>query len=489
MMSRAVWRKLSLGSSSFTGGKYFVRSLATCEASRPKVITEIPGPKSKALKEQMDVVHQASSVKFFGNYDESFGNYLVDADNNCLLDMFMQISSLSLGYNHPELITSMSNFSFLSASCSRPALGSFPRHDFPTTVKEALISIAPKGLSSAQTMLCGSSANENAIKTAFIWYETQRRGGPPTQEDLESCMVQKPPGTPQLSVLSFQGGFHGRTLAMLSVTRSKPIHKVDMPAFNWPVAKYPRYRYPLADNVDYNRKQDSDCLKSVEALIDERKRSGCDVAAVLVEPIQSEGGDHYGSAEFFRQLQRITNERGIVFIVDEVQTGGGGTGSFWAHDFWNLDTPPDIVTFSKKLMIGGYFYAQHLKIQEPYRIYNTWMGDPAKLFLLRKSIEIIKRDKLIENVKEVGTTFQNGLRQLQSKYYEKMSNVRGLALFCAFDMISAQKRDELMNKCLQNGLLVGGCGESAIRFRPALIFGEKHAEIALDILDKSLQMV
>lgn len=466
-----------------------VQTLATSEPTGPCVDTAVPGPKSIALKKKMDVVHQAPSVKFFVNYEKSFGNYLVDADNNTFLDVFMQISSLSLGYNHPELVALVSTPRFMSAACSRPALGSFPRHDYPDTIKNALISVAPKGFSSVQTMLCGSSANENAIKTAFIWYQAQKRGGPPTQEDLESCMTESPPGTPNLGVLSFQGSFHGRTLAMLSVTRSKPIHKVDIPAFNWPVARFPRYKYPLEDNVKYNLQEDKNCLANVEELIVERKRSGCDVAAVLVEPIQSEGGDHHGSPYFFHGLRQITKHHGIVFIVDEVQTGGGGTGSFWAHDSWDLDSPPDIVTFSKKMMVGGYFYAKHLEIKEPYRIYNTWMGDPTKLLLLEKAIEVIKRDNLIENVSTVGVVFQKGLRELQSKYSSKMLNVRGLASFSAFDLVSPKKRDDLLNKCLANGLHVGGCGDAAIRFRPALIFSTKHAEIALDILDKSLKMV
>ncbi|VDD88362.1 unnamed protein product [Enterobius vermicularis] len=466
-----------------------VQTLATREPSGPNVTTPIPGPQSLALKKKMDPLHQATSVKFFANYEKSIGNYLVDADNNCLLDMFMQISSLSLGYNHPDLVALLATPRFISATCSRPALGSFPRHDYPNTLKNALISVAPKGFSSVQTMLCGSSANENAIKTAFIWYQSQKRGGPPTEEDLKSCMTQSLPGTPNISILSFQGGFHGRTLAMLSVTRSKPIHKVDIPAFDWPVAKFPRYKYPLEENVKYNLQQDKECLANVEELIVERKKSGRDVAAVLVEPIQSEGGDHHGSPNFFRGIREITKKHGVVFIVDEVQTGGGGTGSFWAHDSWDLDTPPDIVTFSKKMMVGGYYYADHLKIKEAYRIYNTWMGDPTKLMLLEKAIEVIKRDNLIENVSNLGTMFQKGLRELQRTYSSKMLNVRGLALFSAFDLTTAKLRDQLLEKCLANGLHAGGCGEAAVRFRPALIFSNEHAEIALDTLNKSLKMI
>lgn len=139
-------------------------------------------------------------------------------------------------------------------------------------------------------MLCGTSSNENAIKAAFIWYQYNKRGKkPPTDKDLKSCMKQELPGTPNLTVLSFQGAFHGRSLglfsfliifyyaiddslvliflilflAALSLTRSKSIHKVDIPAFNWPVANFPRYKYPLAKNIQYNERQDDECLAMV----------------------------------------------------------------------------------------------------------------------------------------------------------------------------------------------------------------------------------
>ncbi|VDM39181.1 unnamed protein product [Toxocara canis] len=446
-----------------------------------------PGPVSKRLRTEMEPIHQTASIKFFVDYEKSVGNYIVDADGNTYLDVFMQISSLALGYNHPDLIKVLSDPRFVTAAVSRPALGSFPRNDFPRTISKALTSIAPKGCPLVQTMMCGTSANENAIKTAFIWYQTQKRGGPPTAEDLASCMNQQPPGTPNICVLSFDGAFHGRSLAALSMTRSKPIHKVDIPAFNWPVAKFPRYKYPLEKNVQYNAKQDGDCLATVEHLIEERKKAKCDVAAVIVEPIQSEGGDHHGSPSFFQGLRDITKKSGVVFIVDEVQTGGGGTGSYWAHESWNLSSPPDIVCFSKKFMVGGYFYGEHLRVKEPYRIYNTWMGEPTKLILLEKAVEVIARDNLLEQVRKVGKGLQSGLRQIESANSSKMHSVRGMGSYCAFNLCDAELRDKFIDIAISNGLHIGGCGDTAVRFRPALIFAEKHLEIALDIISKSIK--
>ncbi|KAK0398485.1 hypothetical protein QR680_002614 [Steinernema hermaphroditum] len=463
--------------------------VAANEPSQPNVSTSIPGPKSKALKEKMDPIHQTPSVRMFVDYEKSFGNYLVDADGNQLLDVYMQISSLPLGYNHPDLVKCASDPRLITSIVSRPALGSFPRHDFPDMIQKALISVAPKGLKSVQTMLCGTSANENALKTAFIYYQTKKRGGPPRPQDLESCMTQNPPGTPNLSVLSFNGAFHGRSLAMLSVTRSKPVHKVDIPALDWPIANYPRYMYPLEKHEAHNQKQDEQCLAEVRRLIETRKKEQRDVAAVIVEPIQSEGGDHHASPKFFKGLQSICKELGIVFIVDEVQTGGGPSGSFWAHDHWNLESPPDMVTFSKKMITGGYYFKEELRVNEPYRIYNTWMGDPSKLVVLEKALEVIKRDGLIQSTKKVGDNLLAGLRKLEDVYPQQISNSRGVGTFCAFDLRDAKTRDQLIDACLSEGLHIGGCGDASIRFRPALVFTQKHLDVTLDLLAKACKKI
>jgi 4-aminobutyrate aminotransferase/(S)-3-amino-2-methylpropionate transaminase len=438
----------------------------------------------------MEKIHQAPSVKFFVDYEKSFGNYLIDADGNELLDTFMQISSIPLGYNHPDLIGCAKDPRLITTLVSRPALGSFPRTDFASLLQNALISVAPPGLSHVQTMMDGTSANENAVKQAFINYMTKKRGGkPPQPADLDSCMNQELPGTPNLSVLGFQGAFHGRSHAMLSVTRSKPVHKVDIPAFDWPISHFPRYMYPLEKHEGHNTKEDEKCLEEIRQKIESRKKENRDVAAVIVEPIQSEGGDHHASPNFFRNLQKICQDNGIAFIVDEVQTGGGSTGTFWAHEKWELPSPPDFVTFSKKLLLGGYYYRTEFTVNEPYRIYNTWMGEPSKIVLLEKVVEVIKRDGLVKKAQQVGDTLQKGLNDISSQYGNNVFNVRGQGTYCAFDTTDAKTRDKILEVALTNGLHVGGCGDAAIRFRPALIFDKHHAEITLDLLEKSIKSI
>nr|MBE5725135.1 putative4-aminobutyrate aminotransferase, mitochondrial-like [Cucujiformia] len=206
-------------------------------------------------------------------------------------------------------------------------------------------------------------SNENAFKAIFMRFMKHQRGCKAyfSKEEEESAMKNMPPGSPNLSLLSFEGGFHGRTLGALSTTRSKAIHKLDVPAFDWPVAPFPKYKYPLEQNTIENDAEDKRCLAVVEELIEKYKKKGRPVAGIVVEPIQSEGGDNEASPEFFRKLQKIAKVHGASFLMDEVQTGCGATGKMWCHEYFNLEEPPDIVTFSKKMLIGGYYHTEEMR--------------------------------------------------------------------------------------------------------------------------------
>lgn len=192
----------------------------------------------------------------------------------------------------------------------------------------------------------------------FIAYRRRERGENVdfTQEERDSCLINQPPGAPKLSILSFTNSFHGRTLGALAATHSKDIHKLDVPSFDWPIAHFPNYRYPLEENKRENEAEDKKSLAEVEDLIEKYKKKGIPVAGIIIEPIQSEGGDNEASPEFFQGLQKVAKKTGVFLLIDEVQTGGGPTGKFWAHEHFNLETPPDIVTFSKKMQLGGYFH-------------------------------------------------------------------------------------------------------------------------------------
>ncbi|KAG9332873.1 hypothetical protein JZ751_014444 [Albula glossodonta] len=395
--------------------KTATKTLEEFEYDGPSMKTEVPGPRSKALTKQLGEIQNVGAVHFFCNYEESRGNYLVDVDGNRMLDLYTQISSIPIGYNHPALMKVMSNPNNLSAFVNRPALGILPPENFPDKLVESLLSVGNK----------------------------ERGHNIPSQEEISSCMVNQVPGCPDLSILSFMGGFHGRTLGCLATTHSKAIHKLDVPSFDWPIAPFPKLRYPLEEFTRENAQEEARCLEEVEDLIVKWRQKGKPVAGIVIEPIQAEGGDNHASPDFFRNLRNIARKHGCAFHVDEVQTGGGATGKFWAHEHWGMDDPADIVSFSKKLLTGGYYHKNELTADKPYRIFNTWMGDPSKNIFLAEVLNVIKRERLLDEVTRSG-------------------------------------------KALLQGIIIGGCGDRSIRFRPALVFKEYHVHLFLNMFNDIL---
>lgn len=372
----------------------------------------------------------------------------------------------------------------VNAIINRPALGNFPSHDWAHVLRTGILKVAPKGLDQVFTAMAGSDANETAYKAAFMWRRQKERGGPQvefTEEEMESVMENHTPGASSLSILSFKTAFHGRLFGSLSTTRSKPIHKLDIPAFDWPQASFPILKYPLEDHVEENAAAEKASLEEVEHLI---LNYHVPPAAVIVEPIQSEGGDNHASPAFFRGLRDITKKHGVLLIVDEVQTGVGATGKFWAHEHWDLPTPPDMVTFSKKAQTAGYYFGNpELRPNKPYRQFNTWMGDPARALLFRGIINEIERLDLVNHTAKVGDYLFGKLEGLAKKYPGQFENLRGKnrGTFIAFDN---PRRDEFLKRAKTFGVNIGGSGASAVRLRPMLIFEQHHADILLEALEK-----
>ena len=444
------------------------------EPSAPTVRTPIPGPESKKAVEELEKVYDTRSYNMIANYGKSSGNFIADADGNILLDVYAQIASIPLGYNNPALRAAAGSPEMIDALINRPAIGNFPPHDWASLLKTGVLKVAPKGLNQVFTALAGSDANETAYKAAFMYRRRQERGGPEvdfTVEEMKSAMENQSPGSPQLSILSFRTAFHGRLFGSLSTTHSKPIHKMDIPAFDWPQAPFPLLKYPLEDYTQENAAEEVRCLAETEDLI---KTFRHPVVAVVVEPIQSEGGDNHASPNFFRELRKLTKRYNVLLIVDEVQTGVGATGKFWAHDHWDLPEPPDMVTFSKKAQTAGYYYGNPaLRPNKPYRQFNTWMGDAARLILFRAIIEEIERLNLVEHTAQVGEYLYGGLERIASQYPSEIQNLRGKGrgTFIAWD---SPRRDEFLKSARQEGVNIGGSGAKAIRLRPMLIFQKHH---------------
>ncbi|KAJ9096040.1 hypothetical protein QFC21_005405 [Naganishia friedmannii] len=309
--------------STFTSNSIFPR-----EPHAPAVVTScLPGPRVQEASRGIQQFQDSRTHVLVA------GNYIVDLDGNAFLDVYAQIASIPIGYNNPDLLKLAKTDLFATMAMNRPALGVFPPGEWKDMVEKAFLSVAPKGLNQVFTAMCGSCANETAFKAAFMTYRDKQRrlsqppGSPAgpvefTQEELASCMKNQAPGSPELSILSFK-----------------------RPMVDWPAIKY-----PLEEHAKENAEAEAKSLQDVEETIISMKEIR-PVAAVIIEPIASEGGDLHASPAFFRGLRQITKTHGVSFIVDEVQTGVGATGTFWAHEKWGLaeEDAPDFVTFSKKM--------------------------------------------------------------------------------------------------------------------------------------------
>ena len=424
------------------------------------------------------------NVTLVTNLSKSYGNYLVDMNGKKYLDMYCNIASLPVGYNHPTLEKiNFNSRSLKGLLLQRSALGVNPPIEWIDQVEQLYNNYSPKGLDFMYMGCgCGSSANENAFKAAFLNYAKNNFGELNMEERVKSVLNNQEPGAPKLTILSFEKGFHGRTLGCLSATRSNPYHKLNIPAFNWPVAPFPNLKYPLENHINENKLEEERCLNEINKIMKEDTT----IAGSIIEPIQAEGGDRHASDNFFRELRRIAKDNKITFIVDEVQTGVGTTGKMWAHQHWSDENSlPDIVTFSKKMQVAGYFCKPEYRPDNPYQNFNTWLGDPFRIVMSNKIAEIIKEDNLIENANNVGKYLLNNLKDIE-KNTNKISNIRGRGTFISFDH---KNPEELKNKLFENGVNTGLCGLNSIRLRPSLTFSYLEADEFLTNLELCLKMI
>jgi 4-aminobutyrate aminotransferase/(S)-3-amino-2-methylpropionate transaminase len=216
---------------------------------------------------------------------------------------------------------------------------------------------------------------------------------------------------------------------------------------------------------------------------------GRPVAGMIIEPVLSEGGDLHASRTFFSSLQKACKEYGAAFIVDEVQTGICCSGHMWAHEAWGLDESPDFVCFSKKALLGGYYYKDEFQPPQGYRVFNTWMGDATKLLLFKEVLGVIEKEGLQEKVTAVGQQLWRILEQASGTHPDYVSNLRGVGTILAFDCYSPAHRDELANHLRNNGVLVGTNGTQSIRFRPALNFSPLHVNEFQGVFVETLQQL
>lgn len=226
--------------------------------------------------------------------------------------------------------------------------------------------------------------------------------------------------------------------------------------------------------------------RSKKAIAEAFKNNPNDIAAILVEPVQGEGGDNHFRPEFHQYLREVADREECLLIYDEVQSGTGLTGTMWAYQQYGM--VPDIVCFGKKMQVCGIFATSRLDeveehtFKEASRINSTWGGSLCDMVRSQRYLEIIHDDNLLDNAKKVGAHFLAGLKDLVAQNSENLSNARGQGLMCAFDAIDGAQRDALFTACFDRNLLILKCGPKSLRIRPSLTFSQDEADRACEIM-------
>jgi len=250
----------------------------------------------------------------------------------------------------------------------------------------------------------------------------------------------------------------------------------------------PKAIFPLTgENLKKTREAEARSISQIKSILE---KQGPDVAAILVEPIQGEGGDNHFTSEFWAQLRKLADENNVILIIDEVQSGMGLTGKWWAYQHYGI--VPDIVCFGKKSQVCGIMATNRVDSVKdnvftlPSRINSTWGGNLIDMVRCTQFLEIIEEDNLVQNAAVVGEYFQDKLRKLQEKYPQSITNVRGKGLMIAFDTFSGEYSGKITGLAYKKQLIILTCGTHSVRFRPPLDLSKKNVDDIIAILDSVL---
>jgi L-lysine 6-transaminase len=410
--------------------------------------------------------------------ERSQGTYIYDSKyNRKLLDFFTCFASVPLGYNHPKMVNDeVFKKNLLDAAMANPSNSDVYTQQYAEFVKTFSEIGIPSYLPHAFFIAGGGLAVENALKVAMDWKVQKNFAKGYTEEK----------GT---KVLHFERAFHGRTGYTLSLTNTSEDKTKWFAKFDWPRVKVPVIRFPLTgDNLSTAINTETASINQIkQAFIDYKD----DICAIIVEPIQAEGGDNHLREEFLIQLKAIADENEAFLIYDEVQTGVGLTGKFWCHQHYSESARPDILVFGKKMQVCGILVGTKVDEVEKNvfnvssRINSTWGGNLVDMVRSTQILRIVQEDRLCEQAAEVGGYLQEQLAALAARH-DKMSNVRGKGLLCAFDLSTTEMRNTFINKGMENRVMFLGCGAQTIRFRPALCMEKKHIDEGIEIMEKLL---
>ncbi|ONH56222.1 L-lysine 6-transaminase [Frankia sp. CcI49] len=408
--------------------------------------------------------------------EASSGSTVVDArTGTSYLDLYSFFASAPLGVSPPAL---MRDPDFL-AELARVAVNKPANPDMASVAYAEFVETFTRVLGDPQLphlffVEGGSAAVENALKCAFDWKSRHNEAhGRPAELGRR--------------VLHLRSAFHGRGGYTLSVTNTDPVKTARFPIFDWPRIDCPAMTFPcVGAALDAVVAAERRALAQAE---DAFARHPHDIACFLAEPIQGEGGDNHLRGEFLRAMAALCERHDALFIVDEVQTGVGATGSAWAHT--QLGLRPDIVVFGKKVQLGGLMAGRRVDevpdnvFRVPGRISSTWGGGLVDMVRSRRMLEIMESERLFDRAATLGADLLAALTDVAERHPRLLRNARGRGLLCAVDVADSTLRDEAVRRLREDErVLLLPAGEQALRFRPALTIGADELERGVAALDR-----
>lgn len=390
------------------------------------------------------------------------------------LDFFTFFASSPIGLNHPKLNTPEFREELAIAALNKPSNSDIYTVEMAKFVDTFCRVAKPDHFKHLFFVDGGALAVENGLKVAFDWKVRKNFSkGYKTEKGQQ--------------VIHFKEAFHGRSGYTMSLTNTDPAKINYFPKFNWPRIINPKIKFPHQENLNQIIKLEQQAINQIYEAI---KNNPDDIAVIIIEPIQCEGGDNYFRKEFFIKLREIADENEILLMFDEVQTGIGMTGKMWAYEHY---VEPDIVAFGKKTQICGIMISDRIDdikenvFKTSSRINSTWGGNIVDMVRSRKNFEIIEEENLVENSSIVGSYLLEKLVELQSDFPHLISQARGLGLLCAFDMPDPETRKKFLDELYKNKMIMLGCGVKTVRFRTPLIVTKEEIDKGISIINNVLK--
>lgn len=389
------------------------------------------------------------------------------------LDFFSFFASSPVGLNHYKINTPEFREELATAAMNKPSNSDIYTVEMAKFIESFSRIAKPDYLNHLFLIDGGTLAVENGLKTAFDWK---------VRKNFEKGYSEERGH----QVIHFREAFHGRSGYTMSLTNTDPAKINYFPKFNWPRIINPKLTFPVENHLDEIINNEH---KAIDQIKDAISKNQDDIAVIIIEPVQCEGGDNFFRKEFFIKLRQIADENDILLMFDEVQTGLGMTGKMWAYEHY---VKPDIIAFGKKVQICGIMVSNRIdEVKENVfrtssRINSTWGGNLVDMVRSRKNLEIIEEENLVENSRITGNYLLQNLMELEIEFPDLVSQARGLGLLCSFNLPSPEIRKTFLKELYNNKMIMLGCGKSSVRFRPPLIVTKDEIDKGISIIKRVL---